>query len=78
MFRVYCDRCKKQCKSRAKGFFDKAQEMKIDQYICGVDKIIKAEDGGLKNYPNDLVRVDLCEKCQKELDEVVTNFMKAK
>ena len=62
MLRLYCDKCKKQCKNN-------------------VQKVIKACDGdseGNTKFVNDYIGVDLCEKCYKELNELVVNFMKTK
>lgn len=79
MFRVYCDRCKKQCK-RDVNFYEMAQTMNPGDYIlCGLNEVVEEKRRPHNDeYPNDLKSLDICEKCQKELNEVITNFMKTK
>ena len=78
---VYCDRCKGKCETAEVAFYDKAQKMNVGDYICSVSKVEKAPDDDdrySKRFPNEVIGVDICGKCQKELNELVSNFMSAK
>lgn len=81
MFRVYCDRCKKQFKNDPYNYYEQAQSMKPGDCIA-VSLNMVVENKGSKplkeQYPNDIKPVDICERCQKELNEVVKNFMRSK
>lgn len=74
MIKTYCDRCNKEIEDNFVGFYEKANKRNIGDFIPNIVKVIN--DSDLKNH--DYTGIDLCETCEKELAEIVTNFMKSK
>ena len=71
MVRIYCDRCKKQIStySRPPYFSEKLTDLNDGEYFGEIRRVTKFDDGSV------VPCVDICPKCQKELNELVTQFM---
>lgn len=72
MVRAYCDRCRKQI-SKDKFFrslYDKCKALPNGSYFGQIN--IAVPNGDESDYET----VDLCEKCDNELREILTEFMK--
>lgn len=74
MIRVYCDRCRKQLSkdNRFRSLYDKCRVLPDGQYFGQIT--IARPDGDNSDYET----VDLCERCDNELTEILTEFMKKK
>lgn len=74
MVRAYCDRCRKQISKEKQfmSFYDKCKVLPNGSYIVQI--YIAVPNGDESDYET----VDLCEKCDNELREIITEFMKKK
>lgn len=71
MVRIYCDRCRKQfsANSRPPYFSEKMVDLNDGEYFGEVRRMTKFDDGSVFSC------LDICPKCQKELNELVAQFM---
>ena len=79
MIKTCCDRCGKECANRI-DYFEKSQNCEIGTFFIDIHKVIvnkyaEAENGAVaKDYDT----IDLCDECQKELNEFAIKFMEKK
>lgn len=80
MTKVHCDRCGESCGTiyDSQSFYEKCQSFDAGVIFGAIYQTIKHEDPVVDSkWSNDYKTIDLCDKCQKELDELLFKFMKS-